>query len=197
MDSLLILYLILGTLHICFRNEGQRFLGSLSKVLLMPTLIFYVLSHTPEYSLIVTALIFATLGDFLLAMIAKRTCFIIGMASFAISHLLYMAHLTLFAPLRLSLILFSILLLGIPFILIQRKVRMPSNYALYATNLLLLTAFCIGTLNLLCLLGALAFIISDSMIALDSLKRRHFHTASVMSSYLLAQLLLILGFLSL
>ncbi|MFA6732041.1 MAG: lysoplasmalogenase family protein, partial [Sphaerochaeta sp.] len=68
------------------------------------------------------------------------------------------------------------------------------KYLLYALNLSAMSALCVGSGSLVCMLGALAFLFSDGMIALDSLGVRTSKKISEMSLYILAQLLLVLGF---
>lgn len=196
MDTSLVLYLILAVVHIVLRSEGLRRLGSLSKILLMPLLMFYV-QHHGNNELVCLALVCATLGDLLLVKGHQRPFFTAGMLIFALSHQLYMVHLLVRAQLDWTLVCIAFCLLGGALVLIIKVLHPPLRFVLYAANLFLLTALCTGTKNLLCIGGALAFIVSDGMIALDSLKKRSFHISSEMSIYLLAQLLLILGFIAL
>jgi hypothetical protein len=60
-----------------------------------------------------------------------------------------------------------------------------------------MTALCFGSGSSLASLGALAFIISDGMIGMEALHRRRFSVITEMAVYILAQLLLVLGFVNL
>jgi len=71
------------------------------------------------------------------------------------------------------------------------------RYALYGLNLFIMTALCFGSGSPLASLGALAFIISDGMIGMEALHRRRFSVITEMAVYILAQLLLVLGFVNL
>ncbi len=194
MDTYLILYITLGLLHLSLRSEGCRKTGSLVKILLMPVLILYVFSKGC-LPWVVASLGFATIGDALLIKGHTGKCFLFGMGFFALVHLSYSLHL-LSGPLNRTRVISAGLVLLIIFLFFVKMLTRHTSwvqYALYALNLCVLAALCAGA-SVLGFLGALAFILSDSMIALDSLGKDHFSSTSEMTSYILAQLLLVLGF---
>lgn len=198
MDTILILYITLALLHLSLRAEGLNRLGSLVKVLLMPTLMVYVLGNGAQPFLLIS-LSFATLGDYFLTDSSRKPYFILGMVSFALAHLLYSAHLLL-RPLQWPGLLIGALLMLIPMtylLLLLKTSPVKLRYALYGLNLFIMTALCFGSGSPLASLGALAFIISDGMIGMEALHRRRFSVITEMAVYILAQLLLVLGFVNL
>jgi hypothetical protein len=85
----------------------------------------------------------------------------------------------------------------IPYSLLYRligKQKGAAKYLAYAMLLFMLASLLTGLASLLCIMGIVLFIISDTMIGLDSLEIRHISNTSEMGSYILAQLLLVLGF---
>jgi uncharacterized membrane protein YhhN len=198
MHTILLLYITLAMLHLSFRSEGLKQLGSLTKVLLMPTLMAYVLA-TNAQPLLLVSLSLATLGDYVLTDSTRKTYFTLGMISFALSHLMYSIHLSLH-PLHLPLLVIGALITLIPLIclaLLLKASPVKVRYALYGLNLFVMTALCFGSGSFPATLGALAFIISDGMIAMGTLHRRRFNVITEMAAYILAQLLLVLGLVNL
>ncbi len=195
MNTILLVYLGISFAHLSFRSEGYQFIGDLTKILLMPILIVYVMQQG-SYPLIVAALLFATLGDALLTKGHKGSSFIWGMASFAVCHIFYSIHvLSLGVDWILTAIAFAGLL--IPYGLLYRligKQKGSVKYLAYSVLLFILASLLTGLASLLCIVGILLFIISDTMIGLDSLELKHVSGTSEMGSYILAQLFLILGF---
>lgn len=198
MDTLLLIYIGLGLLHLTFRAEGLKRLGSLTKVLLMPTLLVYALLQGASFFL-PTSLALATIGDYFLTKGNKAHNFTMGMVSFFLSHLCYSLYVAC-KPLHwIPLLISSCILLIILIYLILQLKGFPQalRYSLYLANLFTLTALCVGSGSLLASLGALAFIISDGMIAIGSLNRHQFSNTAEMALYILAQLLLVLGMVNL
>ena len=198
MDTILLLYIALALLHLSLRAEGFKHLGSLTKVLLMPTLMAYVLVNGAQPFLLVS-LSLATLGDFFLTDSTRKAYFTFGMVSFALAHLLYSIHLLL-RPLHWPLLVIGTLITLIPLIylvLLLNASPVKLRYVLYGLNLFVMTSLCFGSGSHLASMGALAFIISDGMIAMGTLHRRRFSVVTEMAAYILAQLLLVLGLVNL
>lgn len=194
MNTILLLYLSISFAHLSFRSEGYQTLGDLTKILLMPILIVYVMQQG-SYPLIVAALLFATLGDALLTKGYQGSYFLWGMGSFAICHIFYSIHvLSLGVDWILTAIAFAGLL--IPYGLLYRllgKQKGSAKYLVYAALLCILASLLTGLASLLCIIAVLLFILSDTMIGLNSLSMKQVSNTSEMGSYILAQLFLILG----
>lgn len=198
MDTILLLYIALALLHLSLRAEGLKRPGSLTKVLLMPTLMTYVLANGAQ-PLLLVSLSLATLGDYFLTDGTRKAYFTLGMVSFALAHLLYSIHLLL-RPLHQPLLVIGTLIALIPLIYLVLHLKASAvklRYVLYGINLFVMTALCFGSGSHLASLGALAFIISDGMIAMDTLHRRRFSVVTEMAAYILAQLLLVQGLVNL
>ncbi|NLA96635.1 MAG: hypothetical protein GX836_00230 [Spirochaetales bacterium] len=198
MDTILLLYIALALLHLSLRAEGLKRPGSLTKVLLMPTLMAYVLANGAQ-PLLLVSLSLATLGDYFLTDGTRKAYFTLGMVSFALAHLLYSIHLLL-RPLHQPLLVIGTLIALIPLIylvLLLKASAVKLRYLLYGINLFVMTALCFGSGSHLASLGALAFIISDGMIAMGTLHRRRFSGVTEMAAYILAQLLLVQGLVNL
>jgi uncharacterized membrane protein YhhN len=168
----------------------------------MPSLLFYFLSFNTEGGLftllVILALTFGTIGDALLLNDLKGACFLSGMLSFFLGHLCYIYYLALHIKSWVYLIV-AMLLLAYPVYLVIRKLQVPPYgvpLGIYATILGLLIAFSAGGGSIACILGALAFSFSDYFIAMDTIGEKTYGVSAVMGTYTLAQLLLILGILS-
>jgi hypothetical protein len=106
----------------------------------------------------------------------------------------------LLRPLHQPLLVIGTLIALIPLIylvLLLKASAVKLRYLLYGINLFVMTALCFGSGSHLASLGALAFIISDGMIAMDTLHRRRFSVVTEMAAYILAQLLLVQGLVNL
>lgn len=195
MNTILLVYLGISFAHLSFRSVGYQFLGNLTKVLLMPTLMLFLMQQG-NYPLLLAALLFATIGDALLTKGHQGSHFIWGMASFAVCHIFYGIHVLLLGvDWILAAIAFSGLM--IPYSLLYRligKQKGSAKYLAYAMLLFMLASLLTGLASLLCIMGILLFILSDTMIGMDSLAMKHVNDTSIMGSYILAQLLLVLGF---
>jgi hypothetical protein len=195
MNTILLIYLGISFAHLSFQSEGYQALGDLTKILLMPILIVYVMQQG-SYPLIVAALLFATIGDALLTKGHQGTLFLWGMSSFAICHMFYSIHvLSLGVDWVLTAIAFAGLL--IPYGLLYRligKQKGSAKYLAYSALLCILASLLTGLASLLCIIGIFLFMLSDIMIGLDSLEMKHVSGISEMGSYILAQLFLVLGF---
>jgi uncharacterized membrane protein YhhN len=202
MNNLLVIYLVLGTLHLTLRSEGMVRTARFTKVLLMPSLLAYFLSlqteklHSAQW--VILALCFGTLGDLLLCNEHKGKLFFAGMGSFFLGHICYIAYLARHCKSWVYFIV-AILFAAYPLYRIIKSLQVPPYGAplgIYATILAFLIAFCAGSGSGICILGALSFSFSDFFIAKDTIGERTFSTTAVMGTYMLAQLLLVIGILS-
>jgi uncharacterized membrane protein YhhN len=149
--------------------------------------------------LICLALLLGTAGDALLLAGHRGKLFYAGMLCFFIGHLAYITYFVLHLQ-SWGYFLFAILALTIPLYKIILSF-FPSKEApilsIYAATLIVLTAFCASALSYIAMGGAIFFAISDYLIALDVVEKRTFSETTIMGTYTLAQLLLIVGVLSL
>ena len=197
------MYLILCTLHLTFRSEGLSKASKISKAFLMPVLLLYFLSRQTEglqgSLLVILALGLDSLGDILLIESNKGNRFFLGMDSFFLGHICYGTYLALHG-IHWVYFFIAIGLLAYPLYKILRIVQVPPYglpLGIYATLLSMLIAFSAGSGSLYCTLGAVAFAFSDYFIAMEAIGKRIFSETSIMATYTLAQLLLIIGILSL
>ncbi|MDY0289622.1 MAG: lysoplasmalogenase family protein [Sphaerochaeta sp.] len=203
MNIFLLIYLTLTIIHMSFRSENLKWASAISKVLLMPSLLLYYLSLNTDTGipllLICLALLLGTAGDTFLLAGRRGKLFYAGMLSFFVGHLAYIAYFVLHLQ-SWGNFLFALLVLAFPLYKIILSF-LPSKetliLGLYASILILLTAFTISALSYIALAGAIFFSISDYLIALDIIEKRTFSETAVMGTYTLAQLLLIVGVLAL
>jgi uncharacterized membrane protein YhhN len=203
MNIFLLIYLILSIGHMSFRSENMKWPSSISKVLLMPALLIYYLTQKAETGmlcqLITLALLLGTIGDAFLLAGHKGKRFYAGMLCFFVGHLAYITYFVLHLQSWLY-FLFVLLVLAFPLYKIILSF-FPSKDApllgIYATILIVLASFCASALSLIAMGGALLFAVSDYLIAMDIVGKRTFSETAIMGTYTLAQLLLIVGILSL
>ncbi len=210
----LALFLAISGLHIYFGMYDFDFYEKVTKVLLMPILIFYTTLSLPiaRSTLLLTALVFSGIGDILLLYSnLSEWYFIGGLLAFLCAHLVYILQLkkwftfdhNLGSYSSISLILlFVFLMIGILYAYIEALMCLPIT----------VYAFVIGTMMTIALhsqrakylnyyiliaFGAFLFVISDSVLALSKFGALNLTTAIrhliVMTSYCLAQLLLVIG----
>ena len=152
------------------------------------------------------AVLFSTLGDVLL-MFSGTLFFVLGLTSFLTAHLMYlMIFKSVRSPIRFNLMyIFSSLIIAVYFctflsFLWPHLGPMKAPVFIYAAILSIMLWFAIHSnaqhpfSRLLIVLGALSFVISDSMLSTrlfyGTFKNAHFF---IMFSYLLAQFLLVYG----
>jgi len=185
----------------------------LTKPLLMPVLaIYYVLNCFSVEYILVVALLFAFLGDFFLIWPQKKIFFIGGLVFFLIMQLLYIVFITtkqvtpeMFSlPVMAAAIGFLIAGLFIYLNLYKSLKEMKIPVLVYMLVILTVGFLCfvnmIGNFNrcnLLEFLGALFFIVSDTILAFDSFKKPvNMANLWIMSTYINAQLFLFAGFMN-
>ncbi len=169
----------------------------------MPVLLLYFLSRQTEglqaSLLVILALGLDTLGDILLIESNKGNRFFLGMGSFFLGHICYGTYLAMHG-INWAYFFMAIALLAYPLYKILRIVQVPPYglpLGIYATLLTILIVFSAGSGSWYCFLGAIAFAFSDYFIAMEAIGKRIFSETSIMATYTLAQLLLIIGILSL
>jgi len=176
---------------------------TISKPLIIPALTaFYMAGSKSRNKLYILALIFSFLGDVLL--LDKSNMFLFGIAAFLITQLLYIAIfskglaqstwpkklLAIFPFLLFFISLISVLKPGLKDFFIPVVIYGLAISAFGAISLLKYLVKKDGT-NLILLNGALLFILSDSMIALNKFHEpRAYYSVAIMLTYIIAQFLI-------
>ncbi len=211
---LAVLYFITATLYIITGNGHPGALPFILKMLLMPWLliIFAInLSHQKDsFRLIMAAgLIFSLAGDIFLEFPDQDIMFIPGLVSFLMAHIMYLTvffntkginiilkdHFYLLIPV----VLYGFLLM---FYLREGLGNMLIPVFVYAVVILTMLAAALNRMlkvnrssYIMVLAGAILFVISDSLIAIN--KFAHPFSSSelvIMITYVMAQFLIITGY---
>ena len=191
-------------------NETLRYF---SKPLLMAVLIFLFISQTTGFTSslkkwMVLALLFSWAGDVLLMFDSiSSNFFIFGLVAFLLAHIFYIVLFDLIRvreKLRQSLLpllpiaIYYLVLIG----LLQPHLGdMRKPVAIYGLIICIMLSFATDlwrmkdrAISLLIILGALLFICSDSLLAINKFyKPFEYAGIAIMSTYGLAQLLITLG----
>ena len=210
--SLVIVYLIVAAIQLtgCFKEH--KTLIFMSKPLLMPLLIaVYVLAAGQNVSwLIVVALCFDTIGDILLMLrdTGGIKYLLSGMIAFMIGHLCYIYWFFSIAESFSVQPAWILGVIGTIFLIVwfwRTMLRSGHRYAVFLSSYsICIAAMIIGALyswgsgplvgTLSCVAGTLLFCLSDFFIAMETIGRRIGDRGSVMLTYMLAQFLLVIGF---
>lgn len=209
----LLLFLIASVLNVIFSKKEDKIGIRYTKPVLMPLLIIFYLSSSskPNY-LIAAALCAGFLGDVFLIDEDKEKFVLRGMGAFLTGHILYITAFLGDSILMKGLpswvyfctfpyIAAGLLYLDLLFPLIK-SIKVPS--LLYMVVVFLMSYMSLTRLTvvpflsfLTVFLGTLLFIISDTMLAYEMFsdsKKKNEHY--VMSTYILAQFLIVVGFLA-
>ena len=154
---------------------------------------------------VVLALAFAWIGDVLLVRITKILWFKLGLASFLIGHICYIAAMFGFSrPFNIPVLIISVVI-ALCFGITAYKVVRPSKQmkipviayetiimvmAIFACQLFLAQRSYFGAMVFA---GSICFVVSDTLLALRTFRRAKIYFA-VMVTYIAAQLLIALGF---
>jgi len=191
-------------------NETLRYI---TKPLLMPLLVLFFIFNTISFSSslkkwIVIALLFSWLGDILLMFeSANSNFFIFGLIAFLLAHIFY---IVLFDQVRLrekfKQSLFPLLPIAVYYILLISLLQpnlggMQKPVSIYGLVISIMLSFAIDlwklkdkTTAFLIIFGAVLFITSDSLLAINKFyKQFEYAGIAVMSTYGLAQLLITVG----
>jgi uncharacterized membrane protein YhhN len=156
---------------------------------------------------IVLALLFGWLGDILLLKINKLSFFRIGLASFLTGHICYIIAMFSYAqPFHIPILACSIAVTAVVGFFIFKIVRptaeMKIPIIVYESVIFIMAIFAIqlflsqgGYFGGFVLAGSLCFVASDGMLAFDTFRKKtKYGYFFVMLTYILAQLLITLGF---
>lgn len=208
-----ILFLFFGSaiLDLIYINKEIPKSRFFSKTLLMPLLIvFYILSVDKPNLLLIFALILSFLGDLFLLFENKKLTFFLGLISFLITHFLYLILFTITskyfkgAPFYIYLFLIPYIIYGVSFYKnLKPQIDRFSKIILFYIFIIILMSF--STIPrfyyvsfykfLFPFIGSILFIISDSLLSLRKFKKTiKENSISIMFTYILAQFLIVLGF---
>jgi uncharacterized membrane protein YhhN len=214
-------YFTLGILFIFLEYQNTLITALTVKALLMPSLAIFFYSGVKRnfqllHKLVITGLIFSWLGDLSLqlandkweSLLSPDKMFIIGLGSFLIAHVFYIFAFNL--PVGKNTVLTSriymtILVIAYGIILIRLLYTnlgdMMIPVILYAIVILLMLLSALnryGKVNkvsyVLVAIGALLFVISDSMIAINKFHMKFdYARILIMITYITAQFLIVSG----
>jgi len=210
-----LLYFATGILFIVLENTGVFYPGIAVKALIIPILIWMYLRFISGgrgnafHRTILFALVFSWIGDVTLQLTSfSEDFFLVGLASFLVAQLLYLlAFFSTRGPnylfFRRVYLILPVLLYGVFLIWFLGEglgdMKLPVTvYAVVILTMLLAAMNRKEKVNplsyQLVLIGAMLFVLSDSMIALNKFKQS-FELAriAIMSSYITAQYLITLG----
>lgn len=206
---LLIPYLIVSAANLYFVKSEHRKGMAATKLLLMPALALFYIFNTGSFSILAfAALFFAFLGDGLL--LKEKLFFIVGVVNFLICHLMY--SLLFIKTIEFSAIPLWFYIMAIPYFLygvIILKALLPYvnlSKALIIAYLIIILSTCFFSLNRawnttgaafwLPFYGTLLFIVSDTILAFNSFRKKIRNGGIyIMTTYLAAQFLIICGLL--
>jgi len=199
---LLIFLLVSITDIIAIINDNSLW-QTISNPIIIPALAaFYIAGSKSRNKLYILALIFSFLGDVLL--LDKSNLFLFGIAAFLITQLLYIAIFSKgLANSSLGKKIGALFPFSLFFILLIRILKPGLNDFLIPVIIYGLAISLFGSVSLLrylvkkngtsmvLLIGAILFILSDSMIALNKFHEpRAYYSVSIMLTYILAQYLI-------
>jgi uncharacterized membrane protein YhhN len=209
-----ILYFTAGIVFIALETIGVAWISIAVKTLIIPLLIWLYLrfarGHWNRFhSMIITALIFSWMGDILLQLTQfQESFFLVGVASFLVTQFIYMAAFFM-TPGR-NILFFKKIYLIVPVALYGWGIlsllseglgdlKLPITiYTVVILSMLLAAINREKKVNrqsfLLVLAGAILFVLSDSMIAINKFNQP-FELAriAITSSYITAQYLIAIG----
>jgi uncharacterized membrane protein YhhN len=186
----------------------QGILQSVLKGCLVPLILAIYISGAREILVpIVLALVFGWMGDVFLLKIEKLLFFRLGLASFLIGHICYIiAFFNFTQPFNVCVLAVSIAAAAVFGVCIFKAVRPAKEmkYPVIAYEIIImLMAICAvqiflahgGAFGVFVLAGSVSFVVSDSMLAYDTFRKKtKIGFFIVMLTYIAAQLLITLGF---
>lgn len=206
------LYIAVSIVHVIAKVIPSEALGQYTKPLLIPLLIFYVYrsslgNTTVRILLLCVALLFSWLGDVVLMYQADETFFMAGIGLFLVAQITYTVVLrksTYQAPSFSLKKIFPLAIYGgLLFYILLPAGDFTIPIVIYGLVILLMAAMAFSREGntshesyKFALLGSSFFVLSDSILAFNSFQTEiPFAGVLIMSTYCVAQLLLVLGIL--
>lgn len=215
----LILFFILSMINICSELFQWQIGIFISKPLLMLTLAIWFYLNTKKYfspfaKYILIGVLFSMAGDIFLMFVYKNVnLFLVGLGSFLITHLFYIAAFINYGKTKKGLLLknkWAIMPILIYFLTFNYycisdiPVDLKFPVIIYS---LVITTMLVSAINVSCkiekrvgkqlIMGAVLFVISDSFIAIEKFKEtfitENYFGVMIMSTYLLGQYLIVNG----
>lgn len=204
---ILIAFIIISILNVIF-NYGENKKGIyLTKPLIMPLLILHYVASTSKVNIIlIGALLCGFLGDVFL--LDSKKYFINGLLSFFCGHVLYIVVLLLnFSAKNVNDYYFVFMIPYIIYAYFLVRTLLPYLGGLkvlgtmYMSTILAMSFISLLIMfqkfnlkTVLILIGTIIFVISDSLLAFDTFKKKLKHSGVfIMSTYIIAQYLIIMG----
>ena len=210
----LALFFIMYIVHVINEKYDNKTIRYITKPILMPLIILYYsfgVGFQSIYWLLIIALVFGWLGDIFLMLGHEGNWFMLGLGSFLIGHIFY---IILYILINENILMFPVwgLFLLIPLIflalLFYSKIHGKMEQLTVPTIIYLITIFSMSVCALLLLskfelisflfvyLGAILFMVSDGLIALNKFNKPiPKRGVYVMFTYGLAQLFIAQGIL--
>jgi len=216
MNKMVAFLIVLGLVsisHIVFIVLKKELLRRISKCFIVPVLLAVYIAGAPNpLFLIIAALILGWIGDVLLINIRNKTFLMLGLTSFLLGHICYIASFIQslgYAAGKINIpaiIIFTppaIVLGMVVFRLIKPTKELYLPVILYMTVLEALTLFGFqvflfnpGIAGLLLLSGCICFMISDTILAYYTFRKLKISGAVlIMGYYILAQTEIVMGLL--
>jgi uncharacterized membrane protein YhhN len=213
-NDIIVLIVVFGValiLNIIAEARDIQVLRWYTKPLLIPLLIAYYVIQSREADLfIVFALISAFAGDILLLFSENKIMLKLGLLSFLISHILFSCFILSSIgwlndiPLKYWLFILPYLGVGVIVFLFLRKSleNMKFLAAIYILGLISMAFFCTLRISVFSgpalwypIIGSVFFISSDFILSYDLFKKKlKWGGVYIMLSYIIAEVLLVLGF---
>lgn len=206
----LIPFLIFSFLNIFYEKVSNKTGSYFTKPFLMPFLLFFYVVAAPSVnSLVILALISGFLGDVFLMVSKRQTYTIAGIIAFLIGHISYIlifignsymgGHIPAWFLMFLAFYVVAAIFLYKTLFSSIQSMRLPvMSYMIVIFIMSFMSLSRIWTVSflsfLLAFLGSLAFIFSDALLAYNmfTMSRKN-NGPVIMATYLIAQLLIVLG----
>lgn len=199
-----IVFLLVAITDVYAVITQNKSLEMIFKPLLMTTLVVvYLMSVKKPNFWLISALFFSFWGDVFL--LDKANYFVFGLASFLLAHVMYIKMTTQFltkkavSKIVLAAIPFVLLFTGLLFLIFDNLAEMLVPVIVYGITIATFGASTLlnyqqekSTANTWLLLGALLFIASDSLIALNNFYQpKHLFDVSIIILYVVSQYLIV------
>lgn len=199
-----IVFLLVAITDVYAVITQNKSLEMIFKPLLMTTLVVvYLVSVKKPNFWLISALFFSFWGDVFL--LDKANYFVFGLASFLLAHVMYIKMTTQFltkkavSKIVLAAIPFVLLFTGLLFLIFDNLAEMLVPVIVYGITIATFGASTLlnyqqekSTTNTWLLLGALLFIASDSLIALNNFYQpKHLFDVSIIILYVVSQYLIV------